>query len=151
MVHWLRLCTPNTEGLGSIPGQVTKISNASQHGQKKNNYNSLSIKAVTSVTFTVFCQWEASYRFHHQESEWTVKGNGLIICIICIKSLTHWGLMTLEYVWHQLEDRNNNFTILDLSVSSPWLCLGQERIVWFKTKWSISQKCSKMTHKGFIV
>ena len=25
MVHWLRLCTPNAEGQGSIPGQRTRF------------------------------------------------------------------------------------------------------------------------------
>ena len=32
---WLRLCTPNAEGMGLIPGQGTKIPQVAQHGQKK--------------------------------------------------------------------------------------------------------------------
>ena len=34
-IQWLRLCTLTAEGLGSIPGQGTKIPQAMRHGQKK--------------------------------------------------------------------------------------------------------------------
>ena len=34
-VQWLRLCTPNAEGIVSIPDQGTKIPNATQPSQKK--------------------------------------------------------------------------------------------------------------------
>ena len=32
---WLRLCTSNARGASSIPGQVTKITQAAQHNQKQ--------------------------------------------------------------------------------------------------------------------
>ena len=35
VVQWLRLCSSTSGGLGSIPGQGTKISHATWHGQKK--------------------------------------------------------------------------------------------------------------------
>ena len=35
VVQWLRLCTPSAGGMGSIPGQRTKIPHAMQHSQKK--------------------------------------------------------------------------------------------------------------------
>ena len=34
-VKWLGLCTSNAGGLGSIPGQGTRIPHATLHGQKK--------------------------------------------------------------------------------------------------------------------
>ena len=34
MTQWLRLCTFNARGMGSIPGQGTRITFVSQHGQK---------------------------------------------------------------------------------------------------------------------
>ena len=34
-VQWLRLCTPNAGGMGSIPGPRTKILHAAGHGQQK--------------------------------------------------------------------------------------------------------------------
>ena len=34
-VHWLGFCALTAEDLGSIPGQGTKIPQASQHGQRK--------------------------------------------------------------------------------------------------------------------
>ena len=34
-VQWLGLCIVTTEGWGSIPGQETKVPEATQHGQKK--------------------------------------------------------------------------------------------------------------------
>ena len=34
-VQWLRLCTPNAGGMGSIPGQRTKIPHAMQHSARK--------------------------------------------------------------------------------------------------------------------
>ena len=37
MVQQLRLHTFTTEGRGSIPGQETKVPEATQHGQKKKN------------------------------------------------------------------------------------------------------------------
>ena len=36
MVQWLRLCTFNAEGMGSIPGQGTKIPHVTWCGQKIN-------------------------------------------------------------------------------------------------------------------
>ena len=41
VVQWLRLCSPNTNGMGSTPGQGTKISHAIEYGQNflKNNNN----------------------------------------------------------------------------------------------------------------
>ena len=35
MVQWLRLCASNVGGVGLIPDQGTKISDAVGHGQKK--------------------------------------------------------------------------------------------------------------------
>ena len=35
VVQWLRLCSSTSGGLGSIPGQGTKISHATWPGQKK--------------------------------------------------------------------------------------------------------------------
>ena len=35
VVQWLRLCSSTSGGLGSIPGEGTKISHATWHGQKK--------------------------------------------------------------------------------------------------------------------
>ena len=35
MVQWLGLCASTAGGVGSIPGQGTKILKAMQHGQKK--------------------------------------------------------------------------------------------------------------------
>ena len=35
MVQWLRLCASNAGGMGSIPGQGTKIPHTIQCGQKK--------------------------------------------------------------------------------------------------------------------
>ena len=37
MVQWLRLHTPNTGGMGSIPGQGTKILHAAAKKLKKQN------------------------------------------------------------------------------------------------------------------
>ena len=37
VVQWFKLCTPNSQGAGSIPGWGTKILYAAQHGQKINN------------------------------------------------------------------------------------------------------------------
>ena len=34
-VQWLRLRDPNVGGIGSIPGQKTKIPHATRHSQKK--------------------------------------------------------------------------------------------------------------------
>ena len=34
-VQWLRLCAPNAGGMGSIPGQGTKVRHAPQHSQKE--------------------------------------------------------------------------------------------------------------------
>ena len=34
-VQWLRLCAPNAEGMGSIPGWGAKTLHATWHGQKK--------------------------------------------------------------------------------------------------------------------
>ena len=34
-VQWLRFCTSTAEGVGSIPGQGSKILHVSQHGKKK--------------------------------------------------------------------------------------------------------------------
>ena len=36
MVQWLRLCTSTVGGVGSIPGQGTKILHAAQPKKKKN-------------------------------------------------------------------------------------------------------------------
>ena len=48
MVWWLRLCTSNVEGSGSIPGQETKVPHAVKvcgHLQKK-NYKTVWMKAM---------------------------------------------------------------------------------------------------------
>ena len=37
VVQWLRLHAPTLGGVGSIPGQGTKILHAVQHGQKPNS------------------------------------------------------------------------------------------------------------------
>ena len=39
VVQWLRLCAPNAEGTGSIPGRETMISHAVQCSQKKNFFS----------------------------------------------------------------------------------------------------------------
>ena len=36
MVQWLRLHASKAGGIGSIPGQGTKVPHAEGHGQKKN-------------------------------------------------------------------------------------------------------------------
>ena len=36
VIQWLRLCASNAGDVGLIPGQGTKISHATWHGQKKN-------------------------------------------------------------------------------------------------------------------
>ena len=38
MVQWLGLCASSAGGLGSIPGQGTRILQATWHGQKKNSH-----------------------------------------------------------------------------------------------------------------
>ena len=39
MVQWLRLSTSSGRGMGSIPGQGTKIPHATWHSKKKKVYN----------------------------------------------------------------------------------------------------------------
>ena len=41
MIQWLRLHAPSAGGLGSIPGEGTKIPHAAQHGQKKKTIRNL--------------------------------------------------------------------------------------------------------------
>ena len=38
VVQWLRLHTPNAGGMGSIPGQGTRISHAAQHAKNRKGY-----------------------------------------------------------------------------------------------------------------
>ena len=35
MLQWLRVCGSKAEGVGSVPGQGTKIPHATQQGEKK--------------------------------------------------------------------------------------------------------------------
>ena len=59
MDQWLRPHTSNAEGMGSIPGRVTKIPHTVQHGQenlkkffKKNLH--IELIALTSITHPFF-------------------------------------------------------------------------------------------------
>ena len=42
VVQWLRLCAPNAGGMGSIPGQGTRILYTSPRGQKKKREREMS-------------------------------------------------------------------------------------------------------------
>ena len=41
MVQWLGLCAFTSKGLGSIPGQGTKILQGAWHDQKKKRFNEI--------------------------------------------------------------------------------------------------------------
>ena len=43
-VQWLRLCPSTAGGLGSIPGQGTKIPHATWYGEKKQNSGTFDVK-----------------------------------------------------------------------------------------------------------
>ena len=57
VVQRLRLCASNVEGTGSIPGQGTKIPQASWHGRKINKY-----KNALSSSFKKIERKKGSYR-----------------------------------------------------------------------------------------
>ena len=51
MVQWLRQYAFNAGGTGSIPGQVVKIPQATQHGQKKKkSYANISILSWLKIS-----------------------------------------------------------------------------------------------------
>ena len=49
MVQWLRLCAFTAEGIGSNPGQETKIPHAAKHDPKKKKIKQKSNKQI--ITF----------------------------------------------------------------------------------------------------
>ena len=54
-VQWLELCALTTEGVGSIPGQGTKIPQAAWPGQKKKK------KKKNFLVSNNLCGWEKSH------------------------------------------------------------------------------------------
>ena len=46
MLQWLRLCTSNAGGMGSIPGQGTKIAHASQPKKKKKKMTIINVLGI---------------------------------------------------------------------------------------------------------
>ena len=55
VVHWLGLSPFTAEGLGSIPGQWTKISQAAWHGQKQNKWTLFTSGAESGIQYYYHC------------------------------------------------------------------------------------------------
>ena len=80
VVQWLRLCTSNVGGKGSIPGQGTKSPRAMWHSQN------VSLKNSTHVTWL---QRKVSKAYAHNKEK-----NSWQYCLECKPSGLSWGHTT---------------------------------------------------------